>query len=181
MTEENRRKLEEKIQESNGILAVMYDTGYGDLSVVKMFTDQARKILGMDKRPKYLPEISEIDDKTAYKLDIVMDKFINSDWTSEEGRERIFEKRLGTFSERFGMERDEVLKIYDIFETDAYHKMVEKGLMDSHQFIDLIKRNKDIKELKIEQAISALNQSNVKRGQARKFLNAFFKNDIKEE
>lgn len=177
MTEENRRKLEEKIRESNGILATMYDTGYGDLSIVKMFTDQSRKILGMDKRPKYLPEMSEMDDKTAYKLEVVMDKFLNSDWTSEEGRERIFEKRLGTFSDRFKLEREDALKIYDIFETDAYHKMIEKGIMDSKQFIDLVKRNKDMKELKIEQAITALNQSGVQRGKARMFLTAFFKKD----
>lgn len=177
MTEENRRKLEEKIQKSNGILATMYDTGYGDLSVVKMFTDQSRKILGMGERPKYLPKISEIDDKTAYKLEVIMDKFINSDWTSEEGRERIFEKRLGTFSDRFKLEREDALKIYDIFETDAYHKMIEKGLMDSKQFVDLIKRNKDVQEIKIEQAVIALNQSGVQRGKARIFLTTLLKKD----
>lgn len=175
-----RDELQKKIDIVNSRLSEMYDGGYEKLQAVKIGKEQLRKILGEDEQRMYYPDASELTDKQVERVSLAADKFINSKWTSKEGRAEIFDKRLSTFIERSGLSKEDALKAYDIFSADVYHQMIEKNLLTSKQQIDLIRRHKNLEPRDFEQAISSLvSQSSLNRNQSWKFIESIL--NLKED
>lgn len=176
-----REELQKKIDIVNGRLSDIYEQDYSSLQAVKINKEQLRKILGEDTQRRYYPNASELTDAQVEKIMVIADKFIESDWTTEEGRNRIYEKRLSSFENNNKLDKETALKLYDIFSTDIYHEMIEKRQLDSKQFVDLIKRNMEVPASAIESSIKKLMKQGkkIKRSQSRMFLQSIF-NSLKE-
>lgn len=176
-----REELQKKIDIVNGRLSDMYEQDYANLQAVKINKEQLRKILGEDTQRRYYPNVNELTDEQVEKVTVIADKFIESDWTTEEGRNRIYEKRLSSFENNNKLDKETALKLYDIFSTDIYHEMIEKHQLDSRQFVDLVKRNMEIPASVVESSIRKLMKQGkkIKRSQSRMFLQKIF-NDLRE-
>lgn len=169
--------IEKKIKKANELLEQMREDGYGDLSVINLATEQVRKVQGTDATPNRFPNIDEIPPARMAAYDTILDKFTQSKWTTEEGRQEIFDKRLSTFRDNESLTKRRALQIYDIFDTDVYHRVIEKGLLDSKQVIDMVRhtRRGDRTARDFEQAFNALLSADVPEDESRIFVERFLK------
>lgn len=181
----NELELQQKVRKANRLLNEMIEDGYGELSVINLSLEQVRKVLGADYEIDSFPGTAIIPPSKMQIYEKILDKFTKSDWTTEDGREKIFQKRLSSFENDNKLDRETALKLYDIFDTDVYHQMVEKHLLDSKQFVDIVKRarNKDYSSTNFEQAITAMlhADSKIQPGTARRFITRFLRKKSSED
>lgn len=149
-------KLNENIKKANTRLRSMRASGYGKLSVIKIAMQQAKLAGGVKKGAKTFSYTGQLDNyKKMMLLNETLEKFLASPWTTKKGRAEILQKRMSTFTapisvsnatgrKYYGLTEKEVITLFDVFETDAYHKLVEKGIWDSKQQIDFIQNHSDV-------------------------------------
>lgn len=149
-------KLNDNIKKANTRLRSMRASGYGNLSVIKIAMQQAKLAGGVKKGAKTFSYTGQLDNyKKMMLLNETLEKFLASPWTTKKGRAEILQKRMSTFTaplsvavstnkKYYGLTEKEVITLFDIFETDAYHKLVEKGIWDSKQQIDFIQNHFDV-------------------------------------
>jgi hypothetical protein len=161
----DKKEVRKKLKRANSRLAHMRKKGLSKLSVIPLALREHAKITGvmsetfkMGRKP---------DTKTLEKLDRQLDQFLKSKWTTEKGRNEIYEKRLKTFAtdKELLLERDLALKLFDVFSTDIYEIAKEKGLLDSTQLIELIKNEDNVNDAEdFEQAIQSAYELSKKNG-----------------
>lgn len=145
-----RRELNKKMKQANALLTDMRTNGYGDLSVIERSLKQFQKITNNQKDIFAAGRLSAIEKRMAIKS---VDKFINSKWVTERGRQEILDKRINAFTQlngthQYGLTREETLKLFDVFSSDEYHKLIEKRYLDSEQIIDIVRNtNKDSNDI----------------------------------
>lgn len=167
-----------KIEKANTLLNEMKKDGYGNLSVITLAEEQIRKLQDAEMLPDSFPSISDVPYEKLNAYDRILEKFINSPWTTEEGRNDIYKKRLSSFQSNNKITKKRALQLYDIFDTDVYHQVIEKGLLDSKQIIDMVlhTRRGSATVLSFEQAFNALLQRNdISEDESRIFVERFLK------
>lgn len=164
-------RLERQVRLANRRIQSMKSQGYGNLTVIDRALKEAKKITGTSE--KFTVKGVNSNKKRSI-LSAQLDKFLNSKWTTESGRKDILEKRINTFmsdgEKGYSMTRAQVLKLFDLFETDEYHKVIEKKMLDSKQMIDIIKKNDDVSSHELEHILSELVKSKTPQGESRLFV-----------
>jgi hypothetical protein len=138
-----KKETQRKVATANKRLQRMRQQGYGNLSVIPLALREYSKITGKKADTFKIGKAPSEE-----KLELInrqIDKFLQSDWTTSAGRKRIVEKRKATFKDvtKWGLTEKETVRLFDLFDTDAYSKAVEKGALDSRQAIDLIREGND--------------------------------------
>lgn len=161
----DKKEVRKKLKRANARLAYMRKKDLGKLSAIPLALREHAKITGamsetfkMGRKP---------DMKTLEKLDTQLDRFLQSKWTTEKGRNEIYEKRLKTFAtdKNLKLERNLALKLFDVFSTDVYEMAREKGLLDSTQLIELIKNEDNTNDaLEFEQALQSVLELSKRNG-----------------
>ena len=70
---------------------------------------------------------------------------------------------------KYNLNRDETLKLFDVFESDAYHKAIEKRMLDSNQVIDMV-RNSNASAKKFDEVLTSLVKSETQPDESRDYV-----------
>lgn len=151
----NEKELRKKITAANRRIREAREEDILSLNAFKLAAQEAKKITGQKQFNRYqLSKKTLADSRKLVLLDIQLDKFLNSEWTSREGRDRIYEKRLQTFKQHHkGWDRNDILKLYDEFALDAVERLREAGIFKSDEIINF---SRDYSSEQIEQATTQL-------------------------
>lgn len=144
MISPERKFVKNQIKLANKILATMRRDGYGNLSVIKLSqSQQAILTKSVSKKGNFI--IGKTKEKDLAKLSTILDKFIQSPWTTDEGRAQIREKAATTLwlNER-GLHADlteqEALAAVDLFSTDIVSIIRDQVVLPSDVIFEAIKR-----------------------------------------
>lgn len=149
-----------KLAEANSRLAEMQETGYGKLSVINYSLAKQAKITGRNKSLQSFGIGNARTIKKMEDLEHQLDLFLNSRWTTPEGREKIRIKAAaslydtGNSADSRGvakLTRKQALEAIDFFSTDAYAKALAANAVSSTQLISLISEGNS--DADIEQAL----------------------------
>ena len=138
-----RRELNRKMVQANSLLEQLRRDGYGDLTIIDRSLKQFQKIVGGSKNVFEAGRLSYIEKRMAIRS---IDKFISSKWVTEKGREDILNNRIKAFTNidsqhEYGLTEEQTLKLFDVFASKEYHKMINKKYLDSEQIIDIVRTN----------------------------------------
>lgn len=145
-----------KLNRANKRLATMRRKGLGDLSVVPLALREYSKISGEISDAFKMP--TDTSEAHLKRTERQLDRFLNSKWTSQNGRAEIYRKRLATFEKKdtLKLSKTQALKFFDIVNTDIYSKMKEMGYMDSEQIVELVRDSGRKRASSYEKALNNL-------------------------
>ena len=60
--------------------------------------------------------------------------------------------------------------LFDVFASDEYHKVIEKGMLSSEQVIDIVRKNNNSNSNDFEKALKSLVTSTIEPDESRIFV-----------
>lgn len=105
--------------------------GHSDLSAFRIFDVQQRQIT--KGKSGTLGKVR--GKKQEEQLENLVDRFLESDWTTSKGREKIWKKAERTLRDKEGLTRREYLKYIDDLENDIVKQVVESHALTSDQIV----------------------------------------------
>lgn len=135
---ELRKQTRALIKEARERIKEAKEDGVSDLNIFKTIGTKAKKIANGKRKGVYMKHADIMPEHDLKAYNRVLTKFLNSKQTTREGRNKILKKARDTYYSRNDVEKSDVIKLYDIFATDIYHKLLEKGTLDSEQVEKLV-------------------------------------------
>ena len=170
-----RKILIEQAKEANAVLKKMTEEGYADMNIVTKSLATYGNIVGINSETMFkIPQ--RLSREKKIMATSVLDKFLSSKWTTEKGRTEIYNKKLKTFTQKkseggkYGLSKKTALKLFDVFASDTYHRLLEKYQLDSEQIIDLVRVNKHVNSDTIIQAMINASKGSKIRTQPRQSI-----------
>lgn len=164
-------KLQRELRHANRRLQSMRSSGYGNLTVIDRALAEFGKITKQGKKEKFVID-GKLNNRQSRLIIKQLNKFLQSAWTTESGRADILEKRVNAFMNpngKYNLSKEETLKLFDIFESDAYHKAIEKKMLDSNQVIDMM-RNSNASAKKFDEVLTSLVKSETQPDESRDYV-----------
>ena len=108
-----------------------------DLQAFKLVIQRVKMITGQKRKGLYYTAIEKIKDSDLKLLNRQLENFIKSPQATAQGREEIYKKAVKTFSLNYGFDKNLALSIMDTYQTDAYNKLLEMGILSSEQVVKM--------------------------------------------
>lgn len=108
-----------------------------DLQAFKSIIQRVKLITGQKRKGLYYTAIERMKDSDLKLLNRQLENFIKSPQATAQGREEIYKKAVNTFSLNYGFDRNLALSIMDTYQTDAYNKLLEMGILSSDQVVKM--------------------------------------------
>lgn len=141
------KRLQENLKELNKQFEIAKQQGYEDLEFFKAGRKNIELLTGKSKRGVFIQGKTSGNKKREKDLLELTDKMLDSEWLTEQGRERIWNKSQKTFASRTGATKQQTLQFYDVMNTDVFEKLKARFLLDSDQIVKMsIKRGARKKE-----------------------------------
>ena len=143
----NHKRLQENLKELNKQFDIAKQQGYEDLEFFKAGKMNIELLTGKSKSGKFIQGKTSGNKKREKDLLDLTDKMLESEWLTEQGREKIWNKSQKTFASRTGATKQQTLQFYDVMNTDVFEKLKARFLLDSNQIVKMsIKRGARKKE-----------------------------------
>ena len=107
------------------------------LHAFKSIIQRVKMITGQKRKGLYYTSIERIKESDIKLLNRQLERFIESPQATAQGREEIYKKAVKTFSLNYGFDANLALSIMDTFQTDAYNKLLEMGIISSDQAVKM--------------------------------------------
>ena len=141
------KRLQENLKELNKQFDIAKKQGYEDIEFFKAGKRNIELLTGKSKSGKFIQGKTVGNKKREKDLLELTDKMLDSEWLTERGRERIWNKSKKTFTSRTGATKQQALQFYDVMNTDVFEKLKARFLLDSNQIVKMaIKRGARKKE-----------------------------------
>lgn len=162
-----------KINEANKRLSEMRKKGYEDMRPVKLAEYDIKKRDSRAEKFSVFKNVGNgkelLTEKEQKLLEKEIDSFLKSKWTTNEGREEIWNKSISSFKNLYNAkDKDAIIHIYEIMSTDVYEMLISQsaGALDSKQVAsmlsDISNISSDFSARKIEQVMTeALSVNNI--------------------
>lgn len=143
----NHKRLQENLKELNKQFDIAKQQGYEDLEFFKAGKMNIELLTGKSKSGKFIQGKTSGNKKREKDLLDLTDKMLESEWLTEQGREKIWRRSRKTFASRTGATKQQTLQFYDVMNTDVFEKLKAHFLLDSNQIVKMaIKRGTRKKE-----------------------------------
>ena len=108
-----------------------------DLQAFKSIIQRVKMITGQKRKGLYYSSIERMKESDIKLLNRQLERFIESPQATAQGREEIYKKAVNTFSLNNGFDKNLALSIMDTYQTDAYNKLLEMGILSSDQVVKM--------------------------------------------
>lgn len=108
-----------------------------DLQAFKSIIQRVKLITGQKRRGLYYASIERMKESDIKLLNRQLERFIESPQATAQGREDIYKKAVKTFSLNYGFDKKLALSIMETYQTDAYNKLLEMGILSSDQVVKM--------------------------------------------
>lgn len=108
-----------------------------DLHAFKSVIQRVKLITGQKRKGLYYASIERMKESDIKLLNRQLERFIESPQATVQGREEIYKKAVNTFSLNYGFDKNLALSIMETFQTDAYNKLLEMGIISSDQVVKM--------------------------------------------
>ena len=108
-----------------------------DLQTFKSVIQRVKMITGQKRKGLYYTSIEKMRESDLKLLNRQLERFIESPQATVQGREEIYKKAVNTFSLNYGFDKNLALSIMDTYQTDAYNKLLEMGILSSDQVVKM--------------------------------------------
>lgn len=129
-------RLSDELSKAKRLYNKAIKEGYGDLSIHKRYLGTLEKLTGSQDF-KVGSAVRNSNKVAALKYHT--EKYLNSDWQTEEGRKGIFKKARTTFKIRNeGFTNKQYAKFIDLLQNDAVAEIIELDYLSSSQLVSYI-------------------------------------------
>lgn len=108
-----------------------------DLQAFKSIIQRVKMITGQKRKGLYYSSIERMKESDIKLLNRQLERFIESPQATVQGREEIYKKAVKTFSLNYGFDENLAVFIMDTYQTDAYNKLLEMGILSSDQVVKM--------------------------------------------
>lgn len=108
-----------------------------DLQAFKSIIQRVKMITGQKRKGLYYTSLEKMKESDFKLLNRQLERFIESPQATTQGREEIYKKAVKTFSLNYGFDKNLALSIMETFQTDAYYKLLEMGIISSDQVVKM--------------------------------------------
>lgn len=108
-----------------------------DLQAFKTIIQRVKMITGQKRKGLYYTSLEKMKESDFKLLNRQLERFIESPQATTQGREEIYKKAVKTFSLNYGFDKNLALSIMETFQTDAYYKLLEMGIISSDQVVKM--------------------------------------------
>lgn len=108
-----------------------------NLQAFKSIIQRVKMITGQKRKGLYYTSIERMKESDIKLLNRQLELFIESPQATVQGREEIYKKAVNTFSLNYGFDKNLALSIMDTYQTDAYNKLLEMGILSSDQVVKM--------------------------------------------